>query len=566
MQSSPAVPALTARSSLGVRAISDQTLILLIFLLTFSSGLINIYSVIHPASPERIALLAQFLPFGFIRMSRTFTLLTGSALIIASLNIWRRKRRAWLTVTVLAGISAAVHLLKGVDYEEATISAALFAALWILRGHFTVRSRAVRWMPALTRAGVGLMLAFTYGVGGFWLLEPRHFGIDFNWHQSFYATWRLLTLAGDPALHPHTRYGAWFLDSVSFITVVMVLYALYSVFRPVLYQFRTHPAEIAAAKLIAQTYGRTAQDFFKTTADKSFFFSHGRTAFLAYRVGAGFAVVLGDPVGPADQLAPLVADFLAYCRDNGWGVAFHQATRDYLELYEQLGLRRLKLGDDAVVDLTKFSLEGRAGKPFRSKVNILERSGVRATFYEAPLTDSVLDQAQEVSDEWLKIPGRRERQFTLGRFDRDYVRNTPIVAVEDAEGRMLAFANLVPSFHEGEATADLMRRRTGAPNGTMDYLFAKLFALMKDRGIQRFSLGMAPMSGFREHEQSTAEERAIHALFQRLNFVFSFKGLKAYKAKFASIWEPRYVIYRSTLDLPRLAVAIGRVSALPEEE
>jgi lysylphosphatidylglycerol synthetase-like protein (DUF2156 family) len=49
---------------------------------------------------------------------------------------------------------------------------------------------------------------------------------------------------------------------------------------------------------------------------------------------------------------------------------------------------------------------------------------------------------------------------------------------------------------------------------------------------------------------------------QRLPFLFSFGGLKAWKAKFASDWEPRYLIYRHAIDLPKVGVALGKVSEL----
>jgi phosphatidylglycerol lysyltransferase len=143
-----------------------------------------------------------------------------------------------------------------------------------------------------------------------------------------------------------------------------------------------------------------------------------------------------------------------------------------------------------------------------------------------------------------------------------YLRTTPVFVARDARERVLAFVNIIPSYRPGEATADLMRRRSEAPNGIMDYTFAKLLLRSKQMGFERFALGMAPMNGFHHGEQASPEERAIHAFFQHLNFLFSFKGLQAYKAKFATRWEPRYVIYRNVLDLPRLAVALSRVSEL----
>jgi phosphatidylglycerol lysyltransferase len=111
-----------------------------------------------------------------------------------------------------------------------------------------------------------------------------------------------------------------------------------------------------------------------------------------------------------------------------------------------------------------------------------------------------------------------------------------------------------------------MRHRTDAPNGTMDYLFIKLFLYASERGYARVSLGMAPMTGFEEREEATTEEHAIHGLFQKLDFLFSFRGLHHYKAKFATSWEPRYLVYRSVLDLPRIAFALRRLSEIKKEK
>jgi lysylphosphatidylglycerol synthetase-like protein (DUF2156 family) len=68
------------------------------------------------------------------------------------------------------------------------------------------------------------------------------------------------------------------------------------------------------------------------------------------------------------------------------------------------------------------------------------------------------------------------------------------------------------------------------------------------------------MSGFQENEEASPEEKAIHYLFQHLDFIFSFTGLRQYKAKFATSWEPRYVVYRNVFDLPGYARAIEKLS------
>jgi phosphatidylglycerol lysyltransferase len=544
------------RSDIAVSAIAA---------LTFANGLLNIYSVIGSDLAGRVEILGGFLPLAMVHHSRSLVLFSGFALVLLSFNVLRRKRRAWIGVTALSSASVVLHLTKGIDYEEALVPLCLLVLLWFVRSAFTVRSRDINWRAAAVKVAVVAVLASGYGVLGFWLLEPREFGRNFNLWQSAAHALQALSLDGE-GLRARTAYARWFLESLDLIAFGSVLYAGWSLFRPVVYRFRTHPAEAREARAIVEMHGRTGQDVFKYSLDKSFFFSEDRSAFLAYRVSAAFAVVLADPVGPVEKIEPLVRAFVAYCRANGWRVAFHQATAQFLPFYVRSGLRRIKVGDDAIVQLDQFTLSGKQAKPLRSKLNQLEKLGIQLTLYPAPVPDDVLDQAQSVSDEWLRIPGRRERQFTLGRFDRDYLRHTEILAAEDETGHMLAFLNFVPSYQRGEATLDLMRRRTDGPNGIMDCLFVGAFRIARERGYSRFNLGMAPMSGFLPHEQPTAEERAIHAFFQKLNLGFSFHGLREYKAKFATLWEPRYVLYRSALDLPLLPLALGRISQLPEEE
>jgi phosphatidylglycerol lysyltransferase len=204
-------------------------------------------------------------------------------------------------------------------------------------------------------------------------------------------------------------------------------------------------------------------------------------------------------------------------------------------------------------------------KRFRQRIGQLEKQGVHSRQYDAPLSDELIKRLHEVSDEWLQLPGKRERTFTLGRFEPAYLRTTQVFTAEDINGRILAFVNLPASYHQGEVTIDLMRHRLRSPNGIMDYLFIKLFLLCKAQGFTRFNLGMAPMAGFQEREEASVAEKAVHSFFQRLNFLFSFNGLKAYKAKFADSWEPRYVVYRNVFDLPKLGVALSRVSEVVDK-
>ncbi len=524
----------------------------------------NVYAVIGPSLPERSGLLREVFPLEFIHLSRFLTLLIGLALVISSANIYKRKKRAFQIVLVLASLSVLFHLTKGLDYEEATFSVVLLGMLLLSRKDFTVRSSLPSARGAVIRLGLAAGVALAYGVAGFWLLDAREFGINFTIGDSVHRSLRFISLLGDPTIVPHTRYARWFLDSLYLMTASLIGYAGFAVFRPAVYRFTTFPHEQGRAKEIVAQHGRSSLDYFKFWPDKSFFFSASENCFLAYRVARNFAVALGDPVGPEEEIEPTVREFAELCAENDWGVGFHQTLPDFLETYRRLGFRKLKVGDDAIVDLARFSVEGKEMKKLRSKVNRLEKEGVTARFHDPPVPDEILAQAKHVSDEWLQIPGRRERTFTLGQFDFAYLRTTPLFTAYDGQRKMLAFMNLIPSYARGESTIDLMRHRIQAPNGVMDFLFVKLFVAEKQQGLMRFNLGMAPVSGFQESEQASLEERAVHYFFQRLNFLFSYAGLRQYKAKFASLWEPRYVIFRNPLDLPRLAMALSKVSGVAE--
>jgi phosphatidylglycerol lysyltransferase len=541
---------------------TKSALLLIVSLATLGSGLLNLFSLIGPGLPNRLRALHEFFPMAFLHISRFLTLIIGFTLVVTSINIYKRKKRAYHIVLLLLSLSVIFHMTKGLDYEEATLSLILIFLLLSVRSVFTVRSGVPDPGSWGIRLLLALLAAFTYGVLGFWFLDRREFGINFHLADSVHRTFEYLVLIGNPDLIPRTRYARWFLDSLYVISIMAIAYSIFSVFIPVIYKYRTHPRERLLAKGIAEKYGSDSQDYFKLWADKSFFFSPSRNSFIAYGVWSNFAVALADPVGPDDEIEETVRSFMEFCRENDWRVAFHQARTHFLTVFKKLGFRKLKIGDDAIVDLKCFSISGNRMKDIRNTINRIEKSGIRVKIFEPPVHDETIHELKDVSDEWLRIPGRRERGFTLGMFDPHYIKSTEVLAAEDEQGRVLAFVNIIPSFRAGEATIDLMRRREETPNGVIDYLIVKLLELLKSKGYERFNLGMAPMSGLREDDEASIEEKTIYYFSKRMNFLFSFAGLKLHKSKFATYWEPRYTIYRNTRDLPKLALAIGNLTEL----
>lgn len=278
-------------------------------------------------------------------------------------------------------------------------------------------------------------------------------------------------------------------------------------------------------------------------------------------MAVGTAVSLGNPIGDPTRLETLVREFGALCQDNAWSAAFHQIPPELLPTFQRCGFSVLKIGEEASVPLARFVAETAQGKDFRYIGRRFARDGFSCGRYEPPLTAEVVQELEAISDEWLTLAGRRERGFTLGRWDDHYPRDTVVYVVRSSSGEATAFANLVPSYRPAEVAVDLMRHRVSVANGTMDFLFMEMLTDLHSRGLASFSLGMAPLAGIGEEPGAPIEERATHELYERLNRFFSYKGLYAYKAKFEPDWEARYLAYDGgPLGLARVTLALTRLT------
>jgi phosphatidylglycerol lysyltransferase len=239
-------------------------------------------------------------------------------------------------------------------------------------------------------------------------------------------------------------------------------------------------------------------------------------------------------------------------------VVFYQATPEFLPIYHEYGYRFFKLGEEALVHLDQFTLSGKKAADLRSVRNRFERDGYLFEVVSPPFGDELLKELRIVSDDWIR--GRREKGFSLGWFDPEYLKQAPIALLKNPAGAVLAFATLAPGYDEGRTMSiDLMRHRNGTPNGTMDYLFIKLLEWCKEQGYGIFNLGNAPLSSVGKSKSALREEKLASLVFQYGGHWYGFKGLRRYKDKFMPEWEPRFLAYPAWVSLPVLTVDLVRL-------
>lgn len=509
---------------------------------TFLCGALLLFSGTTPAVHSRLAWLNNFFPLPLIELSHFLGSVVGVALLILARGLQQRLDAAYLLTVLLLAVGIVFSLLKGFDYEEAAILAAMLGALWPCRPHFYRRSSLVseRFSPEWVLA-IALIL-----LGSLWLGRFSHNHVEYA-----HELWWQFALFGDAPRALRALVGALSVTCVFFIARL-----LRSVPPPIVVP---DSVVLEQARTVVARAGHTEANL-ALLGDKALLFNDRSTAFLMYSIEGRSWVALGDPVGPAREQEELAWQFRELCDHHGGWPVFYQASQDLLPLYIDLGLTFLKLGEEARVALETFSLKGDASKKFRHIINHVEKAGCAFSLVSAQDLPVLLPELHLVSQAWLAEKNTREKGFSLGCFSPEYLRQFPVGIIRQS-GKIIAFANLWLGAEKEELSPDLMRYLPEAPAGIMDYLFIQLILWGQQEGYRWFNLGMAPLSGL--------EDRALAPLWNRLGaFVFrhgehfyNFQGLRQYKEKFDPVWEPKYLASPGGLTLPRILANIASLIA-----
>ena len=277
--------------------------------------------------------------------------------------------------------------------------------------------------------------------------------------------------------------------------------------------------------------------------DKNEFWTKDHDVLIVYKQIFNKLVVLGDPIGEESKIQLAISEFDEFCKLKKVKPIFYQVSPKYMGFYHEMGFRFVKLGEEAITKLTCFSLEGKKCAKLRTKMNKLLRKGFTFHVIEPPHTQTILKELKTISDAWLG--NNKEKGFSVVSFREDYVSRFPIALLRDSQGQVVAFATLANDYKQ-TLIIDLMRKSEQSPHGAMDVLFVKIFEWAGEQGYQKCSLGVAPLSNVGNHKQSFLSEKIIRLVYLYSNNKYNFKGLKEFKGKFATNWEPKYLAYRKS--------------------
>jgi phosphatidylglycerol lysyltransferase len=507
---------------------------------TFAAEVLLLLSGATPAAGGRIELIERVLPLPLLEVSHFLASLVGVVLLLLARAIQQRVDVGYALTLFMLAAGAVFSLLKGFDWEEATLLSSMFLALLPCRRFFYRRSSLLS--QSFTPGWVTGILFTLIGTGFVVLLAYHH--VEYS-HDLW---WQFELEANAPRALRALLGGA----------VLLAFFALARLLRaaPPALPAPTR-ADLERALPIVRSASR-ASAHLALLGDKQLLFHESGTGFLMYGVSGRSWVSMGDPAGAPELRRELAWRFHELADAHRGLTAFYEVGPEDLPVYLDLGLSLRKLGEEARVRVPEFSLDGGARKGLRQTQRRMEREGASVELLPSGSVPPVLDELAAVSDSWLLNKSSREKRFSLGWFNRDYLAQTPIAVVR-RHGRIVAFANLWAPDAREEFSLDLMRYDQDSPSGVMEFLFTELLLWGQQQGYSWFSLGMAPLSGFEHHRLAPLWNRVGALLFRHGENLYHFRGQRAFKEKFDPVWEPRYLASPGGLTLP---IVLTQISSL----
>lgn len=491
-----------------------------IALLVFLGGGILLLSGATPALPERMAAIRGLVPLPFVEASQIAASLVGTLLLVLAPALYRRLDAAFILTRALLVAGAVFSLVKGLDYEEAVTLLAVAGVLQLARKGFWRRTAlttdvmSANWILAMV-ATITLVIVIGY------------FAQTFPAYRS--SLWWKFAWSGDASRYMRASFA------VAVATGAFVVLAL---LRPSRHCGLPDEGPVDVDE--ALTHAVRSESMLALTGDKLFLAGPDNRSLLMYQVRGHSWIVMGDPVGEQADWPELLWRLRERADANQGRVLLYQVTPAVLPIAIDMGLQLMKYGEEARVDLARFSLDGPTARPLRHAMRRAEREGAEFSIVPAARVPAIMGELRLVSDEWLHAKGQREKAFSVGRFDEAYIARCDIAVVRK-EGAIVAFANLWKTAGREELSVDLMRHRAEVPYGCMDFLFTRLMLWGRQEGYAWFNLGLAPLSGIEARRLAPTWARAAGMLFRHGAAFYGFEGLRNYKEKFAPVWEPRFI-------------------------
>jgi lysyl-tRNA synthetase class 2 len=519
-----------------------------------ATGILGVLDAVTP--DQRPELFAGLAPEHVHGVSQALVAPLGLALLVVGRGLARRKRRAWQVAILVLLWLVALHLQHGFGYG-AIATALVAVALLARRQDFDAPGDPASHPRLLLLALVFASVIFGYSLSALWanrVMADQPFTLGFALRETLRGA---LGANATGSEHLSGSFGVWFPLSLLMLTICAVGFLLVGWLAPWRYR---HAQEIRHRRLthdLVTAWGVDTLAPFVLRGDKSYFFDDEEQSFVAYKVVNGVAIVSGDPIGPPERFAALIGSFLQFARTRDWRVAILGASESALDVYRAHGLHALYHGDEAVVDIATFSLEGRPIRKVRQSVHRLERAGYTASVLRPSEIDGHLRRELEhLARVWRGAQPERGFVMALDTLFRLDDEQAVFVVGRAEDGSVAGFLHFAVCRPGCALSLSSMPRLRSTPNGFNEWLVCFAIEWARTEGFRRLSLNFAPFAALLAPEAELSKlQRIERRALLRLKGRFQLDNLLLFNRKFLPEWQRRFVVYERRRDLPRVGIA-----------
>ncbi|GGU72269.1 membrane protein [Streptomyces albospinus] len=531
-------------------------------------GLLNLVAGIFPRFRySRVHAVAEVLPGAVSPLAVSASLVVGILLLLLAHGLKRRKRRAWGAAVALLPFGIAAQLVYRHSVFGAVLSLALLVfLLWHRREFAALPDPRSRWKAVANLVVLG---SAGFGIGMVIVSSHPHkiVGSPSFWERAEHVLWGLVGFEGPVSYTNGVDYTVGY--SLGALGLLTAATTAYLAFRP------EHPAarltdedEQRLRELLARHGGRDSLGYFALRRDKGAVFSPSGKAAVCYRVISGVMLASGDPIGDVEAWPGAIERFMEEARAHSWTPAVTGCSETGGQVWtRETGMDALELGDEAIVDVADFTLSGRAMRNVRQMVKRIERNGYETRVRRVrDLEPEELERIQKAANAWRDTDTERGFSMALGRIDAeadgDAVIATAHLAPAEGEdagpyGDLKAMQHFVPWGRDG-ISLELMRRDRGADPGMNELLIVAALQAAPDLGIKQVSLNFAVFRSSLERGEKLGAGPVLRGWRAMLIFLsrwYQIESLYKFNDKFQPRWEPRFVVFRNSRDIPRIGLA-----------
>ena len=536
----------------------------------FVAGLIDLLSAVTTPVRDHLHLISQYLPIEVSQAAGALVAISGIGMIMLSRGVLKGQRRSWLVAVALLVASLVLHVIHAADVITLLVCAGVLVLLVVQRERFRAQAEQGTVRSAFSILAVGGLTATIGAFVGVEVAGRVHHHQLPPWPEVLLGSAE--RLVGVQYVHFPAHINRFASVSLLSVGISLIVVSLYLLTRPVVDRRLSGGRAVAGrraaeirARDIVRRHGTGSLDYFALRDDKQWFFH--RDSMVAYAVFGGVCLVSPDPIGPFTERAHVWDAFRRYVDRNGWGLGVMAAGEAWLPTYQASGMRFLYIGDEAIVDPRRFSLEGGKMKGLRQAVNRVARYGYTVRFLD-PASLSADDAARMVELMNKSRRGEQERGFSmmLGRLFDGRDTGLLLTLVEGPDGAPVAMCQFVPSTAIGGFSLDLMRRDPAEhPNGLLDFALCSTIAHLKEMGMKGLSLNFAAMRSILEGESGDGvTQRVERWALHRLSGILQIETLWRFNAKYEPTWLPRYIVFDSAEQFVPVVVQIMRAESLTE--